>query len=152
MTQSQNDTDYAAMGLRWESEDVSVVYGDNQSDKRVVNAAAQIAVITDIDLFRATFGDTFLLAMSDGTSLRVGCQRVGRKFNGKDIEANRKAVLDYIRGVRAKGASTPKRGLPDGTFYHGSDETEYRQKYTVALVDLGTPAELALAISARLPW
>ena len=145
------DPRYDEMGIRWESEEVSVVYGDNQSDKRIVNSAAQIAVITDLDKFRATFGDTFLLAMSDGTSLRVGCQRIGRKFDGKNIEGNRKAVLDYIRGTRSRGTTT-RRPLPDGTFYHGTDEVEFRQLYAAKLVDLGTPATLALTISDRLPW
>ncbi len=149
---SQNDTiDYASMGIRWESEDVAVVYGENQSDKRVVNSAAQIAVMTDVALFDATFPG-FILASSNGTSLRVMCQRVGRKFSGKDIDANRKAVLDAIRGTRAKGGVTIRRAMPDGTFYHGSDETEFRQLYAALLVDLGTPGELALTIAARLPW
>lgn len=148
---SHTDTEYAGMGIRWESEDVAIVYGDNQSDKRVVNEAAQIAVMTDVALFNAAFPG-FILASSNGTSLRVICQRVGRKFNGKDIEANRKAVLDSIRGTRAKGLPQTKRAMPDGTFYHGNNEQEFRGLYAAALVDLGTPGELALAIAARLPW
>lgn len=143
--------DPADFGIRWESEEVSVQFGDHATDRRVVNPASQIAVITDLDKFRAKFGDQFLLAMSDGTSLRVACQRIGRKFDGKNIEANRKAVLDHIAGVRMKSSST-RRPLPDGTFYHGTDENEFRQKYALMLVDLGTPGELALTIAKRLPW
>ena len=149
---SHTDTQYEEMGIRWESEDVSIVYGENQSDKRIVNSAAQIAVMSDVDKFRATFGDGYILSMSNGTSLRVMCQRIGRKFNGKDIEGNRKAVLDAIRGARATRTTTSKRPMPDGTFYHGADENEFRQLYAGMLVDLGTPGELALAIAKRLPW
>lgn len=141
-------------GCRWETEAVSAVFGENnQSDKRVVNPTAQILVIVDLDVFRATFGDKFLIAMSDGTSLRVICQRIGRKHNGKDNTANRKAVIDSINGIRTRGASvTTKRPLPNGTFYHGTDETEYRQSYIAALVELDTPVTLAQAIVARLPF
>lgn len=148
----QNDTiDYASMGIRWESEDVAIVYGENQSDKRIVNTVAQIAVMTDVALFDATFPG-YILASSNGTSLRVMCQRVGRKFDGKDIEANRKAVLDAIRGTRAKSGTTVRRPLPDGTFYTGSDEVEFRRQYAALLVDLGTPGTLALTIADKLPW
>lgn len=149
---SQDTTDYTRMGIRWETEAVSKVFGPNHSDKRTVNPAAQIAVIEDLDLFRAEFGDDYILGMSDGTSTRVLCQRVGRKFDGKDVEGNRRAVLDAMRGVRAKGRPAPRRPMPDGTFWHGTDEMEYRQAYIALLVDAGTPANVATALGNRLPW
>jgi len=152
MTQSQNDT---PLGYHWVSEPVSLVYGDNQSDKRIVNDAAQILVIDDIEAWRANFGDAFLLATANGTSPRVICQRVGRKaqfHGGRNIEANRTAVLAAVAGIRASGTSTVRHALPDGTFYHGLDETEFRQLYAAGLVDAGVDGGIATALAARIAF
>lgn len=150
---SQNDTlDYEAMGIRWDSEAVAQVYGDNQSDKRIVNNAAQIAVMVDVQKFEAAFPG-YILSMSDGTSLRVACQRIGRKFGGKDIEKNREAVLAHLRGVRTRTSpTTVRRNLPDGTFYTGTNETEYRAQYMALLVDAGCPGDVAQNIARGLSW
>ena len=140
-------------GYTWETEAVSMVFGENnQSDKRIVNDAAQILVITDLDKFRSEFGDAFILAMADGTSVRVMCQRIGRKFKKGQAEQNRLAVLNAIRGVRTRGVTIPKRALANGEFYHGTDETEYRQLYAASLVENGVDASLAVTISNRLPF
>lgn len=149
----QNDTlDYEALGIRWESEEVAQVYGENQSDKRTVNSAAQIAVMTDVEKFDKAFPG-YILAMSDGTSLRVSCQRIGRKFDGKDIPANRQAVLEHLKGIRRKGSPAQvKRPLPNGKFFLGTEETAYRAEYTAALVDAGVESGLALQIAKALPW
>lgn len=149
---AQNDDTFGG-AITWESEDVAIVYGDNQSDKRVVNTAAQIAVMADVDLWRAQFGDAYILASSNGTSLRVACQRIGRKFNGKDIPANRRAVIDHIRGIRVRGSTTKTvRDLPDGTKYDGTNEVEYRQLYGAALVDAGVDGNIAQNIARQLTW
>lgn len=137
--------------IRWESEAVATVYGDNQSDKRTVNAAAQIAVMQDVQKFEVAFPG-YILQSSDGTSLRVACQRIGRKFNGKDVEGNRKAVIAHLQGVRASRTQIVRRALPDGTFYTGTDEVEFRQTYAAALVDAGVDSSIALGISKALPW
>mgnify|MGYP001478758988 CR=1 FL=1 len=164
MDTSQNDTPEvtaepvtvdAPTGYHWESEAVSLRYGDNDSDKKVVNSAAQILVIDNIEAWRKAFGDEFLLATANGTSPRVICQGIGRleRFHGgKRIEENRAAVLNRIRGIRNKGGTVVKHNLPDGTFYHGADETEYRQKYAAGLVDAGVDGGIALAIAGRMAW
>jgi hypothetical protein len=139
-------------GYTWESEAVSKRFGPNDSDKRIINDAAQILVINDLDKFRVEFGDSFLIAMADGTSVRVMCQRVGRTFKSGEVAANQAAVINAIKGVRTRGATIPKRPLADGTFYHGTNETEYRAKYAASLVDAGVDGSLALTIAARLPF
>lgn len=153
---SQNETlDYDAMGIRWETEPVSRTFGENQSDKRIVNPSAQILVIEDIDKFRATFGDDFLLATANGTSPRVICQRIGRHdrfHNGRDIEGNRAAVLNAVRGTRNTLKAVTRHPLPDGTFYHGTDETEYRQLYMAGLVDAGVPTGIAQNLAKVMAW
>ena len=140
-------------GYTWETEAVSMVFGENnQSDKRIVNDAAQILVITDLDKFRSEFGDAFILAMADGTSVRVMCQRIGRKFKKGQADLNQVAVINAIKGVRTRSATSVRRPLADGTFYLGTDETEYRAKYAASLVDSGVDASLAVTISNRLPF
>ncbi len=149
-----SDNECAQYGIRWETEAVAKVFGENnQSDKRPVNTSAQIAVIADIDAFRAAFGDAYILASSNGTSLRVMCQRIGRKFSGNDILANRRAVIHAIQGVRVSGARTTVRhDLPNGTTYAGTNETEYRQMYAAMLVDMGADGTLALTLAKNHPW
>ena len=144
------------LGYHWESEAVSLRFGDNDSDKRVVNSAAQILVIDNIEAWRKNFGDEFLLATANGTSPRVICQGVGRleRFHGgKKVEENRAAVLNRIRGIKNRGGGTiTRRPIFDGTFYHGTDETEYRALNIAALVDKGYNAEMAQNMTALLPW
>jgi len=164
METSQNDTPEvtvspvtidAPLGYHWETEAVSLRFGDNDSDKRVVNAAAQILVIDNIEAWRRGFGDEFLLATANGTSPRVICQGIGRleRFHGgRSIEENRAAVLNRIRGIKNRGGTVTRHNLPDGTFYHGTDETEYHQLYGAALVDAGVDAGVALAIANRMAW
>ncbi len=145
------DNGCAEYGFRWESEPVQTQAGPNGSDRKPVNRVAQIAVIENVEKFEAAFPG-YILAMADGTSLRVSCQRIGRKFNGRDIAGNRRAVVEHLTGLRAKASRTVKRGLPDGTFYTGTDETEYRQAYAAALVDQGVDGDLAMGIARNVAW
>lgn len=151
INQAITDNGCAEYGFRWESEPVQTQAGPNGSDRKPVNLAAQIAVIVDVATFEATFPG-YILAMADGTSLRVSCQRIGRKFDGRDIPGNRRAVVEHLTGLRAKATRTVKRGLPNGTFYTGTDETEYRQQYAAALVDAGVDGEIAIGIARNVAW
>jgi hypothetical protein len=109
--------------------------------------AAQIAVIRDLQKFDAAFPG-YILAMADGTSLRVSCQRIGRKFTGKDIPANRKAVVEHLMGLRAKASRTPSGiPLPNGQKFFGTDVDMYQNAYFCALVEIGTPEDVALMVS-----
>lgn len=149
-----NTLDYEALGIKWETESVSRVFGPNQSDKQEVNDAAQIAVMTDVARFDAAFPG-YILAMSNGTSLRVKCQSIGRKFNGRteaDREANRAAVMASLKGVRIRATSAPKRPIPGGEYYHGTNETEYRQLCLAAYVDQGFDSAVASKLVALLPF
>ena len=147
-----HDTECERYGIRWETEKVSERHGPNDSDKAICNSHAQIAVMTDVALFHASF-PTYILVMSDGTSMRVSCQRVARKFTGKDIPGNRRGVIDHILGIRAKGHSPqPRHGLPDGTWYGGTDQNTYIAEYAAQLIDSGVDGGIALNIAKRLPW
>lgn len=138
-------------GFRWESEEVQTQAGPNGSDRKVVNSLAQIAVMEDPDKFNQAFPG-YILAMSDGTSLRVACQRIGRKFSGKDIPGNRKAVVEHLMGVRVHRTQTVRRSLPNGQVYTGTNETEFRQLYAAALVDQGVDGSLAAGIARTIAW
>jgi hypothetical protein len=154
MERAISDEFASEYGIRWETESVAKVFGDNnQSDKRAVNANAQIAVMTDVGLFRQAFGDEYIIGSSDGTSLRVSCQRIGRKFDGRNIPDNRREVINHILGVRAKGNTRQVRhGLPDSTWHVGTDQNAYIATYAAQLVDKGIPGDMALTIAKGMPW
>ena len=138
-------------GFHWESETVQTQAGPNGSDRHPVNTAGQIAVMDDVEKFNQAFPG-YLVAMADGTSCRVSCQRIARKFNGKDIPGNRKAVVDHLTGVRVRTTSTVRRSLPNGQVYSGTNETEFRQLYAAALVDSGVDGTLAVQIANTIGW
>lgn len=137
MTQNETTSarDWSAIGLDWTTEGVSEVFGENnQSDKRIVNAKAQMPVVTDLAKFRDHFGDDcFLGWLNSSNSLRVRAQSIGRKHKASlGIEANREAVYNAIRGVR----NAPVRSAP-------FDRAAFIGTYTAALIDKGIDAALA---------
>lgn len=68
-----------------------------------------ILVWDDVDQMREHYGDEGLLAVCDGTSLRVSFQNIARRFKqaGKSDEEIAKAEIDFRPGKRQVGASTP---------------------------------------------
>lgn len=151
------ENDYAEMGLRFDTEVVSKQRGEHASD-RVELGNGQIAVVTDLDKFRAAFSDETVLGILDGTSIRVMSQDVSRRLLNKgtkkseDVQA---AIINRLRGVRnasGGGVRTITKtvyNLPDGTKYEGESEVEYQQQYAAALVDAGVPSAAALAIASN---
>jgi hypothetical protein len=148
------ENDYALMGIRFDTEEVSKQRGDHASD-RVVIGNGQIAVVTDLVKFEAALPGV-ILGCLNGTSIRVMCQDVSRRCIEKGVKAAdaiQAAIMLRLKGVRASGGTrviekiVPKYSLPDGTFYSGADETEYQQLYAGALVDAGVPATAALSIA-----
>lgn len=153
------ENDYAEMGIRFDTEEVSKQRGDHASD-RVVIGSAQICVVTELDKFRTAFSDATILGILDGTSIRVLSQDVSRRNldkGVKDAAVLQAAIINRLRGVRnASGGGTRTvtitksvYALPDGSKYEGSDETEYQQLFAAALVDAGVPSAAALAIAAN---
>jgi hypothetical protein len=151
------ENDYAEMGIRFDTEEVSKQRGDHASD-RVVIGNAQIAVVTDLDKFRTSFGDATILGILDGTSIRVMSQDVSRRSLEKGVKAAdaiQAGVINRLKGVRNAGGTRTitvtkvSYSLPDGTKYEGADETEYQQLFAGALVDAGVPAAAALAIASN---
>lgn len=151
------ENDYAEMGIRFDTEEVSKQRGDHASD-RVVLGNGQIAVVTDLDKFRKAFGDECVLGILDGTSIRVMCQDVSRRLLNKGTKAAdaiQAAIINRLKGVRNSGGGSVRTvtktvyNLPDGTKYEGESETEYQQAYAAALVDAGVPSAAALAIAAN---
>lgn len=145
------DTGCQEYGFSWSGESVQEQAGPNGSDRAPVNTAAQIAIMTDVEKFHQAFPG-YLVAMADGTSLRVSCQRIGRKFSGKDIPGNRKAVVDHLTGVRVRTTSAVRRSLPNGQVYTGTNEVEFRQLYAAALVDSGVDGNIAAQIARTIGW
>ncbi len=157
MTQTNAPRDYAALGLQFVTETVRKTFGPNKSDVRVVTDKAQIGVIVDLDLFRKAFGDEFILECADGTSLRVQSQAVNRSeaalaaLKKGDVEAVREMIYDRIKGTRRTSRTTTVEvkvyTLPGGDTYKGADLVEYQSLYAAALVDLGTPADVARSVA-----
>ena len=144
------------LGISWETETVRHQAGDHATDK-VTLGEAQIAVVTDLDLFKAAVGEEVILKIMDGTSIRVMAQDVGRrmlKAGSKNIEAMREAVYNRILGQRNSGGPRIREGKvyprPKGGTYKGTDAVEYQQTYLSELVDLGTPLAVAQSIVANL--
>lgn len=146
-------TTHADLGIEFVSEEVAKQNGDNRSDKVTFHRSARIAVVRDLPKFTAAFGDECVLGILDGTSIRVMSQDVNRRMLAKgatdsEIEA---AIINRLRGVRnaSRGGTTTivKYALPNGEFYTGTDEVEFQQLYTEALVAQGVPAAVALGIA-----
>jgi hypothetical protein len=146
-------TNYDELGIRFDLEEVAKQSGDNRSDKVTFARKAPIVIVTDVTKFRESFGDETILAVFDGTSIRVKSQAIARRMlaKGANDEAIREANVNMLRGVRnaTRGGTTvvTKYALPNGQTYSGTNETEYQAEYLAALVDAGVPAEIARTIA-----
>jgi hypothetical protein len=144
-------------GIRWEMEEVSRRRGANDSDKSVIGKAP-IAIVDDVDKFRASFGDEAILGIFNGTSIRVMCQDVGRRGleRGSSVDVMKTAILNRLKGVRnasggVRTVTVEKKiyNLPDGTKYTGTDLTELRAAYMAAMVDAGVDTNVARMIAEQ---
>lgn len=146
---------WADFGIAWTQEPVSKQMGDHATDKKIIGTA-EMPIVEDLDKFVAHFGAAVVLGIMDGTSVRVMAQDVNRRLiqKGQKGDAIRDAIYNRLIGTRnaSRGAVTVTvtvYKLPDGTEYKGSDLVEYQQAYTAALVDLGTPADVAMQIGSN---
>ena len=150
-----NGIDYAEYGIEFVAEEVAKQNGDHASDRATFNTKAQIAVVRDLEKFRAHFGDDTVKGILDGTSVRVMSQDVNRRLLGKGIKDEsslQTAVYNRLKGVRTSTGGTrivetKVYMLPNGEAYKGTDESEFQQLYAAALVDAGVPADAAIAIA-----
>ena len=147
--------DWAARGIVWLEEDVSEQAGEHATDRRVLGKA-QMPVVKDLTLFVAEYGEAAVLGSLDGTSIRVMAQDVNRTGLRKRLSADdiRLRIDGRLRGIRSRSIAGTKTvtqyPLPGGTFYTGTDNTEYQAAYIAALVDLGTPADVARTVAATM--
>lgn len=148
-------TNYDELGIRFDLEEVAKQSGDNRSDKVTFHRKAPIVIVENVEKFRAAFGDDTILAIFDGTSIRVKSQAIARRMltkgaTNEEIEA---ANVNMLRGVRnaTRGGTTTvtKYALPNGQFYTGTNETEFQAAYLAALVDAGVPADVARGIAVN---
>lgn len=153
---SATERNWEDMGISWSEEDVSRQQGPHATD-RVVIGKAQIPVVSDLDKFRTHFGDSVVLGILDGTSIRVQAQDVSRTGIAKGLKVSEIRERMYLRlkGIRNRPLAgevktVVKYPLPGGAFYTGTDLVEYQQQYVAALVDLGTPAEVARTIAGSI--
>lgn len=140
-------------GIDWTTEPVSKQRGAHATD-RVIIGEAQIPVVRDLAAFTAEFSAECVLGSLDGTSVRVMAQDVNRRLlekGEKRPEVIRAAIINRLRGVRNSGARGTKEVkvyvLPGGGSYKGADLVELQQAVLVALVDAGTPADVARTIA-----
>lgn len=145
--------DWASYGIAWVQEPVSKQMGDHATDKRIIGTA-EMPIVEDLTKFVAHFGESVVLGIMDGTSVRVMAQDVNRRLiqKGQKGEAIRDAIYNRLMGTRnaSRGSVTVTvYKLPDGTEYKGTNEVEYQQAYTAALVDMGTPADIAMQIGSN---
>lgn len=138
------------MGLAWATENVSEnVSTTNSSQKRVVGQA-QIAIVEDLDKFRAHFTDAVMLGIFDGTSVRVTSQNVCRPMLNKgkpSVDDLREAVYNRLKGIRVSVRSVTKSYvvvimLPNGETYEGESEEGFQRAYVEAAVDMGITTEI----------
>jgi hypothetical protein len=150
-----NNIDWSARGIEWVEEDVSEQAGDHATDRRVLGKA-QMPVVKDLSKFVAEYGEQCVLGSLDGTSIRVMAQDVNRTGLRKRISADeiRSRIDARLRGVRSRAIVGTKEvkvyPLPGGAFYKGTDEVEYQAAYIAALVDMGTPADVARTIASSM--
>lgn len=135
------------LGIRWETSVVMRQHGDHASDRRPLGNA-QIPVLEDPDLAIKNGLGPAILKGVNGTSWRVMAQDVSRnklEDGIKDADVIQEDVFKRLLSIRASGGTRVivKRNLPNGDIYEGSDETEFRQMFAAALVDLGIDAETA---------
>lgn len=144
----------ADLGILWTTDEVAKGTGPS---KVVVCDYAQIPVIVDVEKFRAAFGDDFILASMDGSSLRVQAQAVARRMAKDEPAAQRQAVLNLIRGTRnvRKGVReivVREFIVPSAEDF--SDVTPVRAQteaeLAAAIVDAGWTSEQALKMANRL--
>jgi len=148
---SRNDSE---MGITWSMEDVSERISTNASDKRTLGQCP-ILIPTDLEKFRAEFGDEVILGIFNGTSIRVMCQDVGRRGlkNRDSVEKMKEACINRLRGVRNSRAATVKTvevkvyTLPNGETYKGTNLEEYQGLYMAALVDAGVQPDVARTVA-----
>lgn len=143
------------LGITWATEPVSKRAGPNATDAKIWRTDAQIPVVSDLEKFRAAFTDVPVLASLNGTSFRVMAQDIARSRPANTPVATlRELVINRIRGIRSRGVAATvtvtRYPLPGGSFYIGTDEVEYQQEYTAALVELGTLAAVATQVASAM--
>lgn len=141
------------MGISWAEETVSRQHGPHATD-RVVIGTAQIPIVKDLSKFTAHFGESVVLGVMDGTSIRVQAQDVSRTGIAKGLKAEEIRERMYLRlkGIRNRPLAGETKEvkvyrLPNGQDYKGTDVTEFRQLYAAALVDSGVPAAVATTLA-----
>lgn len=152
-----NNIDWAARGIIWIEEEVSEQTGDHATDRRVLGKA-QMPVVKDLTAFVAEYGEGAVLGSLDGTSIRVMAQDVNRTGLRKRLSADdiKLRIDGRLRGIRSRAIANVVTKevtvytLPGGQTYTGTDEVEYQQAYVAALVELGTPAEVAINIASTM--
>lgn len=152
-------------GIAWTLEDVrSQNGGDNASDKVVVGKGP-IPTLVNVDkAIKAGLGEA-IVAGINGTSWRVKAQDVIRstakakdgRAQLRDVDAMKEKVYARLLSMRSVAVRTQVvevkvRNLPGGIKYTGADEAEFRQLYVAALVDLGVPADNAMAVAQSVEW
>ena len=146
---------YSDFGLDFTSEPVNKQHGPNKSDATLWRKDAQIPRVTDLEKFRAHFGDLPILAALDGTSFRVMAQGVARsKPANTAVAILREIVYNRLRGLTTRTQLVQIKevrtfSLPDGTTYEGTDEVEYQQLFAAALIDAGVDNATALALAGN---
>lgn len=149
---------WTTIGITWES---SLVREEISKGQHRELGNAEIPKVTDLAIFRANVpeADAIILATlnSGRNSWRVQAQDVARRSFEKGHKPTREElqalVWNRIKGLRNSPVAAAKTyPLPGGEKYAGSDLTEYRAAYTAALVDLGTPAELAMTIASSITF
>lgn len=100
----------------------------------------------DVDLLRATFGDTFFLASADGTSRHVTNQRIARdmkyeKATATDLQI-KTAIVENMLGMKSKRRTVVevKKYIWGGNEYDTRDAAVEQARADLAAK--GYPAEL----------
>lgn len=104
MADATSITVAAPEGAHWGFEEVKTEKGTKS-----LGAENPILIWDDLEKMRAYYGDAGLLAVADGTSLRVSFQNIIRRQRAADktLDDIAKAQLEFKPGKRTVGESTP---------------------------------------------
>lgn len=152
---TQTSIDWASRGISWSEEDVSKQHGDHATD-RVVIGKAQIPVVSDLTKFVAEYGESCVLGILDGTSIRVMAQDVGRSGVAKKLSAEeiRSRVDARLRGIRNRPLAgvTVKEVIVryiGAEKFSGTTEVEYQAAWMAHFVDSGVDAAVARILASN---
>lgn len=149
--------DWDSIGITWLAEKVHRADGNTKVE---IRGTAQIPNLTNLEKFLKGVpeGQKLVTDSINGTSWRVTGQGANRRMLEKNPQIGIEELREFVWGsvVKAGGPRGVRvvekkvHTLPGGGTYDGTDQVEYQQLYAAALIDRGTPNDVALDIASKM--